>query len=50
MQTKHSSSDDIENKDARIYISIDHLKKGMYQLHLMCKDKIVKSIKFKKEQ
>lgn len=31
-----------------IYISIDHLKKGAYKLHLMCKEKIVKTINFKK--
>lgn len=31
-----------------IYVSIDHLKKGAYQLHILCKEKIVKTIKFKK--
>ncbi len=43
--TPNSSSD---TKDSKIYISIDHLKHGMYQLHLMCKDKIIKTVKFKK--
>lgn len=49
MQEKQRQNDESNTtKDARIYISIDHLKQGMYQLHLMCKEKIVKTIKFKK--
>jgi len=49
MQEKQQQNDDnSQTKGARIYISVDHLKHGMYQLHLMCKEKIIKTIKFKK--
>jgi len=48
MPIKHKSTKDSEDKSSRIYISVDHLKQGMYQLHLMCKEKIIKTITFKK--
>jgi hypothetical protein len=31
-----------------IYMSIDHLKQGMYQLNIICDNKIVESLKIKK--
>ena len=33
-----------------LYLSIDHLKKGTYNLRITQKNKIVKSIFFKKEK
>jgi len=32
-------------KEDKIYLSIDHLKEGQYQLNILLKDKVVKSIK-----
>ena len=37
-------NDNHKKKDT-IYLSIDHLKKGQYQLNILLKDKVVKSIK-----
>ncbi|PWK19673.1 hypothetical protein [Xanthomarina spongicola] len=35
-------------KEDKIYLSIDHLKEGQYQLNILLKDKVVKSIKINK--
>lgn len=32
------------SKDEKIYLSIDHLKKGTYQLTILLKNKVVKTI------
>lgn len=40
--TKNHKNEDI------IYLSIDHLKKGKYQLQVLLENKIVKSIKINK--
>ena len=48
MQTKEKQNINSEDKSSQIYICVDHLKQGIYQLHLMCKEKIIKTIKFKK--
>ena len=48
MQTKEKLNSSSEDKSSQIYISVDHLKEGIYQLHVMCKEKIIKTIKFKK--
>jgi hypothetical protein len=45
---KNKEKQPIEPVASKLYISIDHLKEGMYQLHLTCKEKIVKTINFKK--
>jgi len=48
MPDKEKNTRNSGDKSSRIYISIDHLKQGAYQLHLTCKEKIIKSITFKK--
>jgi len=48
MQVNEKSNGDPEDKTSRIYINVDHLKQGEYQLHLMCKDKVIKTISFNK--
>jgi len=35
-------------KARKIYLSIDHLKKGTYQLNILLKNKVIKSIKIHK--
>jgi len=30
----------------KIYVRVDHLKEGTYKLHLLLKNKIIKTIKF----
>ncbi|ULC57939.1 hypothetical protein MBM09_08400 [Flaviramulus sp. BrNp1-15] len=40
MESNHNPS--------KIFMSIDHLKEGTYQLNIMCDNKIVKTLKFKK--
>jgi len=39
-----------KKKDATkaIYLSIDHLKNGVYRLNIMLKNKVIKSVKLKK--
>ena len=32
--------------DEKIYLSIDHLKKGTYKLNILLKNEIIKTIKF----
>ena len=34
--------------DDKIYISLDHLKKGVYQLHILLNNKVVKSVVIEK--
>jgi hypothetical protein len=44
-------SNDIYNpiqKDSKLYLSIDHLRKGRYILNITLKDKIVKTVKITK--
>lgn len=48
MKANVKSNSDSEKTAASIYISVDHLKQGDYQLHLMCKEKIIKTVIFKK--
>lgn len=48
MQTSEKTSGNAEDKASSIYISVDHLKQGEYQLHLMCEEKIIKTVRFKK--
>ncbi len=36
-------------KDNKIYMSIDHLKKGIYSLNILEKDKVIKLIKIRKQ-
>lgn len=35
--------------EEKIYMSIDHLKKGRYLLHILLKNKVVKVIEINKE-
>jgi len=32
-------------KTEKIYLSIDHLKKGQYELNILLKNKVIKSVK-----
>ena len=36
-------------KDEVIYMSIDHLREGKYQLKILIKNKVMKTIKFLKK-
>ena len=36
------------NNLSKIFMSIDHLKKGLYQLNIICDNKIIKTLKIKK--
>ncbi len=38
-----------EKEDEKIYLSIDHLKKGTYKLNILLKNEIIKTIKFYKQ-
>jgi len=38
-----------KGKDEKIYLSIDHLKKGTYKLNILLKNEIIKTIKFIKK-
>lgn len=42
--------DEKENiqKPSQLYIAIDHLKEGNYQLNIMCENDVIKSVAFKK--
>jgi len=40
---------DTEKKDDVIYLSIDHLKEGKYELKILLKNQVVKSIKIHKK-
>jgi hypothetical protein len=37
---------DPKENDEKIYLSIDHLKKGTYKLNILLKNEIIKTIKF----
>ena len=37
------------NRDDKIYLNIDHLKEGKYELKILLKNKVVKSVKIIKE-
>lgn len=39
-----------QNKEDKIYLSIDHLKKGKYQLNILLNNKVMKSIKINKQK
>ena len=49
MASDINQSDDPDNKPSKIYLSIDHLKKGTYKLNITLKNKIVKSVKLIKK-
>ena len=47
-----TKEDAIENENGKkniIYLSIDHLKQGTYNLRITLKNKVIKSLFFKKE-
>jgi len=47
--TKFKTRDEKENAlPSQLYIAIDHLKKGRYQLNIINENKIVSFIEFKK--
>ena len=47
--TKIKKSDNAENTlPSQLYIAVDHLKDGSYQLNIMNNNTIVSSIKFEK--
>lgn len=37
-----------KTKTSKIYINVDHLKDGLYQLHLLKENKVIKKLNFKK--
>lgn len=43
-----SNKSNPKNKASKIYINIDHLKDGLYQLHLLKENKVIKKLNFKK--
>lgn len=45
---KKTSMSPKKESDDKIYLSIDHLKKGVYQLHILLNNKVVKSIEIEK--
>ena len=47
--TKLKNRDEVEDTlPSQLYIAIDHLKKGRYQLNIINENKIVSFIEFKK--
>lgn len=47
--TKTKNTNEVENLlPSQLYIAVDHLKDGSYQLNIMNNNTIVSSIKFKK--
>lgn len=38
-----------DKNEEKIYMSIDHLEKGTYTLHILLKNKVVKTITINKE-
>jgi len=43
------NSIDSKKKDDVIYMSIDHLKEGNYELKILLNNKVVKSVKIQKK-
>ena len=33
-----------KTENEKIYLNIDHLKKGQYELHILLKNKVIKSV------
>jgi len=48
MTTKQVDQTETNHNPSKIYMSIDHLKTGNYQLNIMCDNEIIKTLKFKK--
>ena len=47
--TKKNATKEVENElPSQLYIAIDHLKDGMYQLNIMNNKAVVSTVKFKK--
>ena len=47
--TKIKKSKDVENTlPSQLYIAVDHLKDGTYQLNIMNNNTVISSIKFEK--
>ncbi|MDT0557088.1 hypothetical protein RM697_00425 [Ichthyenterobacterium sp. W332] len=47
--TENNTTTEVENTlPSQLYIAVDHLKDGMYQLNIMNNNTIVSSIQFKK--
>ncbi|GGG44407.1 hypothetical protein [Bizionia arctica] len=42
---KRISNSQKEDEDAKIYLNIDHLKNGQYELQILLNNKVVKSVK-----
>lgn len=43
-------SSDTNNKNDVIFMSIDHLKQGKYELKILLHNKVMKSVKFQKNE
>ena len=49
MNSEDNKEGDSQKRTSKIYLSIDHLKRGTYNLNITLKDKVIKTIKLKKE-
>jgi hypothetical protein len=49
MSSLMENSNDNKKKPDVIYMSIDHLKEGKYELKILLKNKVMKTIKFLKK-
>lgn len=50
MEANLKSKDNPENKASKIYLSIDHLRKGNYKLNITLENKVIKTIKLSKKK
>ncbi|MEO1033181.1 hypothetical protein [Winogradskyella sp.] len=48
MTKTNSKKEEEHTLPSQLYIAVDHLKDGMYQLNIMNNNTVVSSIKFKK--
>ncbi len=48
MATKDKFDDSPKTNPSKIYLSIDHLKSGIYNLNITLKDKVIKTIQITK--
>lgn len=45
MKSYTNSHKKVEDEDGKIYLNIDHLKAGHYELRILLNNKVVKSVK-----
>lgn len=44
----HNNKSNQKSKTSKIYINVDHLKEGLYQLNVLKENKVIKKLNFKK--